>query len=77
MGSFVHSFTEVTCLFLSVTESDPQRSWRGGVNKAGSLEFSGHERGRSGICQHRHQLDIRIFARYAVGSQLKRGALYT
>jgi hypothetical protein len=30
---------EVTCLFLSVTESDPPRSWRSGMGKVITLGF--------------------------------------
>ncbi|MNE54531.1 hypothetical protein D3C80_1493140 [compost metagenome] len=30
---------EVTCLFLSVTESDPPRSWRSGINKVITLKI--------------------------------------
>lgn len=30
---------EVTCLFLSVTKSDPPRSWRSGINKVVTLRI--------------------------------------
>ncbi|MDZ5602119.1 hypothetical protein SJI00_04900 [Pseudomonas sp. RP23018S] len=60
----------VTCLFLSVTESDPPRSWRSGMGKVVTLIYwTQHRRGG--------QLEISKIARGAKGSQIKRGALYT